>query len=539
MFERMTKWLTLLATALSFLLGSVEAAEKITFWDTPRKGANGFNVEPTEAWFAAARGLGVDWVRLAYAKWKGQHRDFLIGDADNFQGVVPEDMAELIEVLDWAQKYNIKVVITPLGLPGNRWIQNNDNRRDLKLWNNKAYWQQSAAFWAELATSLKNHPAVCAYNILNEPTPEMKTGLDEHGDVSRYKAWYEKYRGTAHDLPAFYETVIAAIRKVDSQTPIMLDTGWYAQPNAFVYWPRIDDDKVLYAFHMYEPYQFTNHRNYRREKPYVYPGKIPYAATESDWNKGKIEDYLTAFLGWAKAREVPGNRLVCGEFGCYRRNPGAAAYLADVIDVLNEHDLHWAFYSFREDACDGYDYELGTAGLGAAYWQAKEAGENPPLTRRDNPLFDIIKRQSSSQAVRSADAIEDAEVRRFVMTLSSDEWLERESAAYALADMGWAAKAAIPYLTDRLGDEEWRVRKAAAIALTPMGSEATPAVPYLIAALDDGEWHVRKSAADALGAIGLASKDALPALRECLNDPEEQVRRAATDAIEKIIGRQR
>jgi hypothetical protein len=84
----MIKGLVLPATALLFLLGPVRAAEKIAFWDTQRKGANCFNVEPSEEWFAAAHKLGVDWVRLAYAKWKGQRRDFLMGDADHFQGVV-------------------------------------------------------------------------------------------------------------------------------------------------------------------------------------------------------------------------------------------------------------------------------------------------------------------------------------------------------------------------------------------------------------------------------------------------------------------
>ncbi len=404
----------LAVTLLSLLVGLAGAAEKISFWDTQRKGANCFNVEPGEAWFAAAHALGVDWVRLAYAKWNGQSRDFLMGDADNFQGVVPQDLAKLIEVLDWAHKYDIKVAITPLGLPGNRWVQNNDNRRDLRLWNDTVYWQQSAAFWRELAAGLKDHPAVCAYNILNEPTPEMETGLVEHGDVSRYEAWYRKHRGTAHDLPAFYATVIAAIRQVDPQTPIMLDAGWYAQPSAFVYWPRVRDDKVLYAFHVYEPYAFTNSQNFRREEPYVYPGTIPYAEEKITWDRRQMEQYLSPFFAWAKSREISINRLVCGEFGCYRRNPGAAAYLADVIGVLNERDLHWAFYSFREDGWDGYDYELGTEGLGAAYWQAKEAGRTPPLFRRDNPLFDVIKRQFSprSTAGRATDATESPEESR-------------------------------------------------------------------------------------------------------------------------------
>ena len=536
MFKRTTGRLIWAVTSLLFLAGPLVAVEKMAFWDAQRKGANCFNAEPSEAWFAAAHELGVDWVRLAYAKWKGHQRDFLMGDADNFQGVVPQDLAKLTEVLDWARKYEIKVVITPLGLPGNRWIQNNDDRRDLRLWNDKAYWQQAAAFWGELAAHLKDHPAVCAYNILNEPTPEMGTGLDEHSSPSRYEAWYEKQRGTTHDLPVFYEAVVAAIRRVDQQTPIMLDAGWFALPRAFVYWPAMADDKILYACHMYEPYAFTNHRNLQRETPYVYPGRIPYAGREIDWDKREIERHLASFFDWARAREIPINRLVCGEFGCYRRNPGAATYLADVLDVLNERDLHWAFYSFREDAWDGYDYELGTAGLGAAYWQAKEAGENPPLLRRDNPLFDVIKRQFSPHVAgeQETQAIQNPEVRELVEVLSNPEWRQREQAVMDLFDMGLKGNAAVPYLIERLADEEWRVRKAAAMALTRMGRTAEPAVPSLIVALADEEWHVRKPAAEALAALGRASSSAVPALIVALADEEWQVRKPAAAALAAI-----
>jgi hypothetical protein len=56
---------------------------------------------------------------------------------------------------------------------------------------------------------------------------------------------------------------------------------------------------------------------------------------------------------------LPANRLVIGEFGCARRSPGAAAYLADLIQIFEREQWHWLFYSFREDTWDGMDYELG------------------------------------------------------------------------------------------------------------------------------------------------------------------------------------
>jgi hypothetical protein len=58
---------------------------------------------------------------------------------------------------------------------------------------------------------------------------------------------------------------------------------------------------------------------------------------------------------------------------------------------LESRGFHWAFYAYREDGWDGYDYELGTIGLNWDYWKAFQQGENPKLPRKDNPLFDIIK----------------------------------------------------------------------------------------------------------------------------------------------------
>ena len=368
-------------------------ADKMSFWDVQRKGTNCFNQEPSEAWFDAAKSLGVQWVRLAFDKWDGKERDFLMGDADHYRGLVKEDLAKLKMVLGWAAARDIKVVITPLGLPGNRWVQLNGGKRDLRLWRDRAYWEQAAAFWRDLAFALRGHPAVIGYNILNEPTPEMGTGLSEYADADAYAEWYRKNRGTPRDIVAFYQTIIARIRSVDRETPIMLDSGWFAKPNAFTFWPRLKDDRILYSVHMYEPFAFTSHLNFSEHKGYAYPGRVPFNGRTEIWDRDRIRTFLTPFLRWAKDRGIPSNRLVVAEFGCYRRNKGAGAYLGDVIQALNENSLHWAFYSFREDGWDGMDYELGSGGLGEAYWKAKEAGLNPPLPRRNNPLFEVIRRQ--------------------------------------------------------------------------------------------------------------------------------------------------
>ena len=60
-------------------------------WQSQRKGANCFNASLDRTWFADARAAGIPLVRLAWSKWKGAGRDFLLGDADHFAGIPPAD----------------------------------------------------------------------------------------------------------------------------------------------------------------------------------------------------------------------------------------------------------------------------------------------------------------------------------------------------------------------------------------------------------------------------------------------------------------
>lgn len=383
---------TLFAVSLA---GSADAADLMTFWDKPQHGGNSFNrLPPDEAYFKALAGYGATWVRLSYDKWKPAKRDYLIGNADKYDGIPVADLKTLRQTLDDADKAGLKVVIAPLSMPGMRWAQNNGNKFDGRLWQDKAWWNEAARFWQDLARELKDHPAVAAYNIVNEPAPEKNNGLAEHADPQAMQAWYDGKQGSASDLKAFYETVIAAIREVDPATPVMADAGWYAAADAFSYWPSgLTDQKVLYSFHMYEPYAATSAPNIKRDKPYAYPGKVPFGEGEETWDRARAAAYLAKPVQWAKDKGVPLNRLVAGEFGCMRRWAGCKTYLEDVLTALDKDDLHWAFYSFREDAWDGMDYELGSKTVGWKYWQQMEANERDTMPRKSTPEFAPISRR--------------------------------------------------------------------------------------------------------------------------------------------------
>lgn len=384
----------LLASLLAALLvaAPVSAAHLMDFWETPQHGGNSFNrLPPDQAYFEALRGYGATWVRLSYEKWKPERRDFLIGDADRYEALQAQDLATLKATLDRAHKAGLKVVIAPLSLPGMRWAQNNGGKFDGRLWQDKRHWLEAAAFWRDLAVEFKDHPAIAAYNIVNEPAPEKPNGLVEHASDAAMQSWFKQKMGSAADLPAFYETVIKAIREVDPSTPVMVDAGWYAAADSFSYWPAaLSDSRVLYSFHMYEPYAAIGAPNFKREKPYAYPGKVPYGEGEADWDAARVASYVAAPFDWAKAVGVPANRMVAGEFGCMRRQPFCRKYLEDVLSALDTRGAHWAFYSFREDSWDGMDYELGSAKVNWKYWEAIDAGAPDPVKRKSTPEFEPI-----------------------------------------------------------------------------------------------------------------------------------------------------
>jgi hypothetical protein len=339
-------------------------------------------------------------VRLTFSKWKSStgKRDFLFGNLDDYRALVPEDLATLRAVLDRAQAAGLKVVLVPLELPGARWTQLNDGKLDDRLWTEPGFAAQAANFWRDLAVALADHPAIAAYNLVNEPVPERRGGLEEHSSANVMRAWYAKARGTPRDLPALYAKLVAAVRAVDARTPIMLDAGFYAAADGFNYWPGpLADARLLYAYHMYEPWAVTSSPNMKLDKPHRYPGVVPYAGGTSQWDAARVAAYLQQPIDWARRHGVPPSRMVAAEFGCMRRWQDCPRYLEDVLAALEADGVHWAFYSFRE-AWDGMDYELGAGKLPWQYWQAQEQGKPFKLERGPNPVFEPIHRRLARDA---------------------------------------------------------------------------------------------------------------------------------------------
>lgn len=373
---------TLVAAALTHVYA--QGAES---WSLPRRGTNWFNRTPELAWLKAAREQRLRLVRLAPDKWRSAERDFLIGSADGYRGLVSEDLKLLIRQLDAAAGLGIDIVLTMLSLPGSRWRQQNQGRDDLRLWQDFAYWRQAERFWADLAKALRGHPALVGLDPLNEPHPERTVGSEEFWtfDFARFR---DRLRGTPADWNAFHRAMLGAIRSEDARIPVVLESGMYATPWAFRAMEPVPDPRVLYSLHFYEPYEFTTRRLNAGRR---YPGEFATVGGKQRWDRKALAALLDPVRQWQQQHGISSRQIYVGEFGCSRRVAGAAQYLEDCVELFEEYGWHWCFYAFREDEWDDLDYELGTGGLGEQYWKDVAAGRKPVLKRSRDPLFGILQ----------------------------------------------------------------------------------------------------------------------------------------------------
>jgi HEAT repeat protein len=128
----------------------------------------------------------------------------------------------------------------------------------------------------------------------------------------------------------------------------------------------------------------------------------------------------------------------------------------------------------------------------------------------------------------------------WVAALKSSGSLERRLAAHALAEIGPAAREAVPALIEALQDPESFVRVWAAAALARVEPENPDTIPALVAGTREGLSFVRSLAAWHLGRLGPGHpgiESVVPQLRELLNDSDPSVRAEALVALENLAGK--
>ena len=148
---------------------------------------------------------------------------------------VDEGFTLLDNLISWCKKYRLYVIIDMHGAPGGQTGQNiDDSPNDLpELFSNSKNQDVLEKLWVKIADRYKDEPTVAAYDLLNEPLPDM-TGASE------------KYK---HLLVPVYERLIKAIRAVDHRH--MFTIEGYNWANNWSLFDKPLDNNIVYQFHYY------------------------------------------------------------------------------------------------------------------------------------------------------------------------------------------------------------------------------------------------------------------------------------------------
>lgn len=200
------------------------------------------------------------------------------------------------------------------------------------LYNNSALKEAFKDFWVEVATRYADAEGV-AYDLYNEP----------HDGLANTQ-W-----------SAYAKTLTAAIRQVDSVHTIVVECPDWGWPAGFENLTPTGDPNTVYSFHFYGPMDYTHQRDGMggfsisqtqwQQRPYPGTMTMGWGGTEY-WDQNVMKrDYLNKALAF---RDKYGVRLYCGEFGAARWAIGASQWYTDWIDLLEEENIDWTYYSYRE-----------------------------------------------------------------------------------------------------------------------------------------------------------------------------------------------
>ncbi|MFH1790851.1 MAG: cellulase family glycosylhydrolase [Candidatus Omnitrophota bacterium] len=275
-------------------------------------------------------------------------------------------LAFMKNVLGWAESAGLKVILdlhAARGAQNCDWHADSDGRA--RLWTDAECRNRTYALWEFLAHNMKDEPAVCGYDVLNEPVIR---------DAARVKT-----------LKGFYRELIRRIKRIDRKRAIFLEGNIWAQEIDFI--KDILEDNVAVSIHTYLPLNFTF--NFRRE--YSYPGQIEGIRWDRDTLRRHLEKYK-------KFSDENKTRIFVGEFGVnYRKNAyGELAWLGDSLAVFGEYGFDWTYWTYK--AVAGPAFPDGIV----------QYIDNPGWVRREGPVFGIenlyhLWRAERKEIIRSWD----------------------------------------------------------------------------------------------------------------------------------------
>lgn len=219
-------------------------------------------------------------------------------------------------------------------------ISNRDALLVEEIWTNAAARNAWVNMLKRTASRYNGNPAVVGYSIMVEPNSYA------HHNYPSPEDFYAQYAGTLEDVNGLFALATAAIREVDSTTPILLEPEGYGNIDWLSYLNLTSDSRTVYTPHDYTPYEYTH----EAVGGATYPGNydLDSDGTTEVVNKNFLTTYLSRVSQFATTNSVP---VAITEFGVHTSASNAATFLSDRIDIQNAIGS-WAVWTWQPSGFD-------------------------------------------------------------------------------------------------------------------------------------------------------------------------------------------
>lgn len=274
-----------------------------------------FRTYITEGDVARIKKWGFDHVRLGFDQLvveeaPGRYRE--------------ETLAHIVRFVSWCRRHRLNVVLNMHKAIGNYC----DIPEKVQLLDDEALQDRFVAVWLEVERRLHDAPEV-AFELLNE--------------VRRVDP--EKWNALA-------DRTIRALRKRNPSRWIVVGSTLYNSPKTLKDLRIWEDPRIVYTFHVYDPFHFTHQRGVLQSGPLYENAQVAYPG------RAVVEKVLEPACEWAAAH--PDKILWNGEFGTIRHiSPMARAdYMRDVIAVCRKAGMPYCVWNYLSTPNDGNRFSL-------------------------------------------------------------------------------------------------------------------------------------------------------------------------------------
>lgn len=296
----------------------------------------------TQADFDELAALGANYVNLSHPGLFTERPPYVLDE---------QAQANLDGLIEMAAQADLFVVITFRTGPGRSdftfyrdgagdWFD-----EDLlieNVWTDQEAQDAWVEMWRYTAERYRDNPVVVGYDLMCEPN-SSGVAFEIYEPVD----FYAEHADTIYDWNRFYPRVVAGIREVDSQTPILVGGNGWSLVNWLPHLKPVDDPHIVYTAHQYEPQSQYTHQ----EPPpaiNTYPGEfdLDWDGEPDSFDRAWLEDFLSPLADFQQQYDTP---VAVNEFGVLRWVPNAADFMRDQMDIFEKTGINYAQWVWDPD----------------------------------------------------------------------------------------------------------------------------------------------------------------------------------------------